>query len=83
MDKQYQKGSPKFNELAEKVRLSLPNKNMKISDTWLGWYIPKFGYWQKDIEIWQKIEDGTLANEIMDEVELLYNNLIDKQIKVN
>ena len=56
---------------------------MKISDTWLGWYIPKFGYWQKDIEIWQKIEDGTLANEIMDEVELLYNNLIDKQIKVN
>ena len=83
MDKQYQKGGPKFNELAEKVRLSLPNKNMKTSDTWLGWYIPTFGYWQKDIEIWQKIEDGTLANEIMDEVELLYNNVIDKQIKVN
>ena len=56
---------------------------MKTSDTWLGWYIPTFGYWQKDIEIWQKIEDGTLANEIMDEVELLYNNVIDKQIKVN
>ena len=55
MDKQYQKGSPKFNELAEKVRLSLPNKNMKISDTWLGWYIPKFGYWQKDIEIKKEV----------------------------
>lgn len=76
--------NPIFIGISDKIIKSLPNKNMKSDQpNWLGWYyIENLRYWQYNPDIWVKINDGSLANDIMEEVELLYDNIVKNKIKI-
>lgn len=76
---------PIFGSISDKIIQSLPNKNMKSQQpNWLGWYyIENLRDWQYNPDIWlRKINDGSLANEIMAEIKVLYDNIVDNNIKI-
>lgn len=50
---------------------------------WLGWYwFEGYVSWQNNSEIWAKINDGSLADLIMKEIDELYENIVKNKIKI-
>lgn len=84
LDENIKIDNPIFIGISDKIIQSLPNKNMKSQQpNWLGWYyIENLRNWQYNPDIWTKINDGSLANDIMKEVELLYDNIVKNNIKI-
>lgn len=80
-----QKGNQVFDKVSNEIIGSLPNKNMGNDKNWLGWYYypTDLKNWNTDTDIWVKINDGSLANDIMKEVELLYDNVVKNNIKID
>ena len=82
LNRQVAKGNSRFDKVAEKIRETLAYKKIKTSTAWLGWYYYEYCDWGKDAEVWLKIKDGTLSDEIVDEIDLLQKNLTNNQIKL-
>lgn len=77
------KGNDIFDKVSKDIVDSLPNKKIKTSEIWFGWYwFEEFVHWQYNSEVWAKINDGSLANEIMAEIKVLYENLETNNIKI-
>ncbi|VEG13642.1 hypothetical protein [Moraxella cuniculi] len=56
---------------------------MRNYKNWLAWYhLTSLINWQENADIWAKINDGSLADLIMKEVELLYDNIVKNNIKI-
>lgn len=83
LDKNLRKGNEVYDKVSKEIVNSLPDKNIKTSKIWFAYYYPKnLRYWQYNSDIWIKINDGSLADLIMKEVELLYNNIVKNNIKI-
>ncbi|MFL1731624.1 PDDEXK-like family protein [Moraxella oculi] len=85
LDEKIKIDNPIFIGISDKIIKSIPNKNMKSQQpNWLGWYyIENFRYWQYNPDIWVKINDGSLANLIMQEIDELYDNVVNNNIKID
>lgn len=85
LDENIKIDNPIFGSISDKIIQSLPNKNMKSQQpNWLGWYyIENLRDWQYNPDIWlRKINDGSLANDIMAEIKVLYDNIVKNNIKI-
>lgn len=84
LDENIKIDNPIFGSISDKIIQSLPNKNMKSQrPNWLGWYyIENLRYWQYDADIWAKINDGSLVDLIMQEIDELYDNIVKNNIKI-
>lgn len=83
LDENLRKGNEIYDNVSKIIVNSLPNKNIKTSKIWFAYYYPKnLRNWQHNSEIWVKINDGSLANDIMKEVKLLYDNIVKNNIKI-
>lgn len=83
IDRKFTKGEKEFNETAQQIRETLSTKRAKTSPAWLGWYDYEYCNWDSDPKVWSKIQNGTLSEEIVREIDFLYQNLIDNNIKMN
>lgn len=88
LDENIKIDNPIFNRISDKIIKSLPNKNMKSDQpNWLGWYYietENLRDWQYNPDIWlKKINDGSLANSIMQEIKILYDNIVDNNIRID
>lgn len=84
LDKYLRKGNCIYDKIAKEIIKSLPNKNkIKTTPSWFGKYYWVFcKNWQSTPDIWAKINDGSLANLIMQEIDELYDNIVKHNIKI-
>lgn len=84
IDKNIIKGHCIHDKISAQLVRSLSHKNIVKGIEWLAYYsLENRKYWQKNADIWEKINDGSLANDIMEEVKLLYDNVVKNNIKID
>ncbi len=85
LDKYLRKGNCIYDKIAKEIIKSLPNKNkIKTTPSWFGKYYWVFcKNWQSTPDIWAKINDGSLADLIMKEIDELYENIKKHNIKID
>lgn len=61
----------------------LSHKKINKGEEWLAYYSLKdYKDWQYNPDIWAKINDGSLARDIMQEIDDLYKIIVGKNIKI-
>ncbi|MCL1622731.1 PD-(D/E)XK nuclease family protein [Moraxella sp. Tifton1] len=84
IDKNIIKGHCIHNKISEQLVQSLSHKNIVKGIEWLAYYsLENRERWQKNADIWEKINDGSLANDIMEEIDELYDNVVNNNIKID
>lgn len=73
-------GNPIFDKVSNQIITSF---NIKKDSKWLGWYwLENFRSWNDNADIWLKINNGSLADLIMQEIDELYENIVKNKIKI-
>lgn len=74
-------GNPIFDRVSNQIATSF---GMKKDSNWLGWYwLENFRSWNNNADIWMQIIDGSLADMIMEEIKVLYDNIAGSSIKID
>lgn len=83
IDKNIIKGHCIHDKISAQLVRSLSHKNIAKGGEWLAYYsLENRKYWQENADIWGKINDGSLADLIMQEIDELYKNLETNNIKI-